>query len=351
MDKSNHIGAMTKILSIFLLGVVTLSSLLQSVSLLDVSAQSLNQNQELTLTTQSVTPKEADTFTASFSYVNSGKQFEVKTGNKNSVSPEPLERGQSTVFRAGENKDSWKTIIKCGESIIWKVKTTSGFVETKAAAPQCGSFDPNSSSSSSCSNTLGWIEDYDKLTQNARTYFIPRNNTIPLDHTPKKNPESYKVLVCNFTQKVAYKNTKDKWTLIDNTIEKLSKEKLGFSYKTTGNDYEILFPSNPNNGFKFTQVDGTYVSSTKITIDEKPLNWNNKSQVKLEKDTITYSEVLPSIDLQYHIDNEGFAKYFILKDEKALLTDLSKIEFTLDTGDKKVIKKNDLKDIVEKKGP
>jgi hypothetical protein len=44
--------------------------------------------------------------------------------------------------------------------------------------------------------------------------------------------------------------------------------------------------------------------------------------------------------LKYVVDNTGVTKFFILKDAKALASDLSTIEYTIDSGDKKITKVN-----------
>lgn len=210
-----------------------------------------------------------------------------------------------------------------------------------------------------CSNPIGFIEDTTKKEANSKYFWVPKNKDVPKNLTPTSNPEYFTKVVCSYANKVNYQENgvfKD----IDNNLKEIDKkDSASKDYKFTngGNDFKVYFSENPNKGFWFKNNQGVEIKVTKVSISSKDLNFDSKPgcegavsatgrhqadcKIKLEGSTITYSEVLPDIDLQYKVDNEGVSKYFVLKNKKALESDLSKIEFEIDTGNKKLVKKNE----------
>lgn len=234
-------------------------------------------------------------------------------------------------------------------------------------------------SSSNCINPIGYEEDVTKKTETTKYYWVPKNKDVPRNLTRSSNPEYFTTVVCSYSSKVNYKDTDGKFKIIDNTLKNIDKKDLvvpskqngsqsssnslknnelikSYAYTNTGNDFKVYFSSNPNNGFWFIAPDGTELKVTNVSIAGKGLYFDNKLEnknnqvgaTKLDANSITYNDVLPNIDLQYRVDNEGVSKYFILKNKESVKNDLSKIEFTIDSGDSKLIKKNAINEDLNK---
>ncbi len=104
------------------------------------------------------------------------------------------------------------------------------------------------------------------------------------------------------------------------------------------------FPTNPNEEFYFkTKKDasGVEFEVIKVSIGTKSLNVNKATY----KDNIlTYPEVLEGVDLQYHLNTNGIAKFFVIKNAAAITkNDLTSYSFDL-ADNSKLEKKDEKKD-------
>jgi hypothetical protein len=179
----------------------------------------------------------------------------------------------------------------------------------------------------SCNDSTNLIEDTTKRTEYVRIFNVSNSN---------------RQLGCSFAQKMSYKDSAGKIQLINSYLKKDGK-----NYVNIANDFKVSFSEDPNKGWSFQSspaANGTQnsISITKVTVGGKSLS--TKGKPVLDKNTITYQDILPNIDLKYTVDNEGVSKQFILKTKDALKNDLSVIEFELESN-KKVTKKNPKKDI------
>ena len=309
-----------------------------------------------------------NTYLATFGYDNKNTtEITIDSASSNYFTPKSEFKTQTTYFKTGRVDNAFTAELFCGTKLSWTVIPPNGKPSTaKVDAPRCGALlndsNGNPLPSSSCENPEGWIEDETGQTQTSTNYFIPKSPYIPTSHTPKDNPDSFKTASCGFTQKIRYIDPKDgnKLKTVDNAIilldalndtnTKDGKEikdtkqakKDGYKYVNKGNDFRAYFPENPNSGWKFENDGGESITVTKVSISGKPLT-TSPNQVVIDKNTITYKNILPSIDLQYQVDNTGVSKFFILRDKTALSADLSKIEFEIKS-DKKLTKSNPLKE-------
>ena len=300
-----------------------------------------------------LTDPKAAVYSAGFGYTNlTSNPITVPVGSDNFLAPVDVSTGSVVVetFKPGVQVNTFRVDLKCDQFVSWSIKGPNPNTQVVTAkAPSCDSLSSKSEDKvASCTNTLGWEEDTSRGDNNNKFFWVPKNSgvSLPKGATHAKNPELFNTMLCSYTDKVKYKDANGKFLNIDNTIKELdsndSKRKNeGYKYVNTGNDFKAYFPANPNLGWKFENDQGVKVTILKVSISGGSLNFNPNS-VKIDGSSIIYSEVLPNVDLQYKVDNDGVSKAFILKNKEALKNDLSKIEFTLDTGDKKLSKSNTL---------
>jgi Peptidase family M23/Ricin-type beta-trefoil lectin domain len=234
----------------------------------------------------------------------------------------------------------------------------------------------------SCLDPLGWIEDESARTNGSKTYFVPRNKSVSTSARPTKEPSLFVKTICAFAGKVHFKDNFDnnKFKDIDNQITEVDKvsdskndktkeqaaktkqkqEKLsdkvitkdkelqeGYIYTNISNDFKVYFNTDPNKGWIYynsgndinSDSDDILIKTVKVTVGDNKI-LKSKQKPILEGNKITYPEVLPSIDLQYIVSNTGVNKYFVLKDKKALKSDLSRIDYTTQTNQKIETKDN-----------
>ncbi|MEI6729118.1 MAG: hypothetical protein WCK98_05745 [bacterium] len=297
-------------------------------------------------------PKAA-VYSAGFGYTNlTSNPITVPAGSDNFLAPVDISTGSNVVetFKPGTQVNTFRVDLKCDQFVTWSIKGPNSTTQSASAkAPSCDSVSAKPEDNvASCTNPVGWEEDISRGDNNNKFFWVPKNSAValPKGASHAKNPELFNTMLCSYTDKVKYKDSEGKFKNIDNTIKELdsndSKRKNeGYKFVNTGNDFKAYFPANPNQGWKFENDQGVKVTILKVTIAGGGLNFNVNS-VKIDGSSIIYSEVLPNVDLQYKVDNDGVSKAFILKNKEAIKNDLSKIEFTLDTGDKKLSKSNTL---------
>ena len=205
--------------------------------------------------------------------------------------------------------------------------------------------------SGSCSDPIGWIENIEAKTQNSISYYVPKNRLVKAGSNPKANPESFVIIVCSSTDKINYLDKRDgRYKKIDNTVKATNstKDGLEYAYTNTANDFGAYFHKDPSRGWLFVSGETT-VKVVKVQIGGLG-STGSTSVLKvnpaiLRDNTVTYPEILPDIDLVYTVTNRGVSKSFIVKSKVALANDLSKIVYTLETGNKlNITKKAELKD-------
>jgi murein DD-endopeptidase MepM/ murein hydrolase activator NlpD len=278
-----------------------------------------------------------DTYTAFFSYQNdSGKPVIAPIGNKNAFAPDIENRGQPTSFVKGLQEKVFSVALVCGTTVTWSLTGPDGKInKATAAAPLC----TNKDIAASCISPTGWIEDKTRRSETTATYWVAREPNTPADVTPQSKPGAFQTVLCSFSQKKYYKNTTT--GNFEGIFNEVSEKKSGrFAYQSSGNDYIAQFATDPNNGFEFVTAKGVSFGVKSVLVDEKPLSWDTAKKPILNKNTITYENVLPDTDLRYILDNEGITKFFVLKSAAALTADFAKIEFVLSDSTKPIIKTN-----------
>ena len=221
-------------------------------------------------------------------------------------------------------------------------------------------------SGSSCENPVSWIEDKPERTEYSKTYFVPLNEEA-LEQDPTENPEMFSYQSCIFATQQSYSPGEESELIdIDNTIIPLEnpvttqvnldplrsgKTKQGrgqnktgttieYAYTNQANDFNVLFPTDPNDGYSFTNRDGSVVEIVEVVIGEQNLQ-TSPDQIVLEDNLIRYTEVLPEVDLEYIVYPESVAKYVVLKSEKALENNLSSIRLTYSAQTRQLNKRNE----------
>lgn len=323
--------------SLLLLPAMAVSSLL-SILPLSVSAQ----DNGLTIQTSRITYKTAETFTAVFSYSNnSGKQINIAAGANNYLSPgEKNERGQTQQFKKGVVENAWSIDLSCETSVTWVVMYNGQELKAEANAPRCGSViseNGSKQSASTCYNPKGWIEAVEYRTESTNFYWVPNKNTS-IASTPTSSPDDFTLTSCTSTAPMNY--LKDgKMVSIENQL--IQTQNPQYPYSNKANNFSVLFASDPNNGWQYFSKETNLIANS-LKIGGKPIVWSNKQPV-IKNNTITYFEILPSVDLVYTVTNSGVSKQFILQNEQALQNDLSTIEYTLiETSGKTIKKENQL---------
>lgn len=335
---------------IFIYIIFAITVLTSTVNLYAAPQQIKDKKIDVFLNEIKLKDNSSTTYTASFGYDSKNNTDIFISGNDNVFTTSPVIRGQITQFKPGKLDAQFTIDIKCGEIAEWNITDPTGKLQkAKAEAPICGAIILDKdlkplTDSPTCDNPSGWIEDEDSRSETSSLYFVPKNPNISKGNTPKKNPELFKFVSCATTTKVNFKDKNGKFKPVSNDLVEVDtnqKERKdeGYKYVNKENDYQSYFAEDPNNGWKFQNNKDKLVIK-KVTIVGKPLI---KNQIKVDKNTITYTDVVPGIDLQYVTDNTGVSKYFVIKSKEALVNDLSSIEFEIDS-DKKISKNNALKE-------
>ncbi|MGL4758961.1 MAG: hypothetical protein ACRCXZ_06490, partial [Patescibacteria group bacterium] len=292
-------------------------------------------------------------YSVSFGYESKNNTEVSVIGNNNIFTTEPSSRGQVGIFKPGKQDFQFSIDLKCGETAEWSLIDTSGKLQkAKAEAPICGAIvlddDQNPlPDSPTCENPVGWIEDETARTEKGTVYFVPKKTDIPQNTKPKTSPELFKNAACATTSKINFKDKTGKYKAINNDLVEIATDQKehkdeGYKYSNKENDFQAYFAEDPNNGWKF-QNDKDKLVIKKVTIAGKSIS---KNSVTIDKNTITYVDIVPGVDLRYVADNTGVSKYFIIKNKEALVNDLSSIEFEIDSA-KKISKTNQQKTSIE----
>ncbi|MGB3852529.1 MAG: fibronectin type III domain-containing protein, partial [Tunicatimonas sp.] len=81
-----------------------------------------------------VTPNGDGTYTATFGYYNQNDMgVNIPVGENNRFSPTPQDRGQTTTFRRGRQREVFSVILQPGETVVWTLKGPNGRRRTSTA--------------------------------------------------------------------------------------------------------------------------------------------------------------------------------------------------------------------------
>lgn len=298
--------------------------------------------------------KSNDTYELNLSYNNTSKE-DINFG-KNQINIEQKK------FKIGENINAFKYTIKCGEknSIIAKnlqnkevilvkpfeipCSKTNGNIEplylykktgekmspSEINEARAGYKEATVISDSTCENPKGWIEDKEAKNANSNIYyFLEDPKSYKHGDTPQNNSYKFLKISCTSLVKQNFKSESGKFLKIDNTIVKLNKPNLTYTYTNNGNDFKVYFPTNPNLGWKYVNGTNTFTVS-KVSIGDKNLA---VADVILQDNTITYKDIVKNVDLQYTVNNEGVTKYVIINSVEAFDSDLTKITFNIENNE------------------
>lgn len=178
-------------------------------------------------------------------------------------------------------------------------------------------------SASTCENTIGWVEDPDKRDEYSTTYVIAKDpKVITFKEDIKNDPAKTLNVACASTSKQNYKDAATgKIEKIDTTI--VINQKGNFANKAA--DFYIEFDKDPNLGWTFSKGQ-EYLKVTSVSFGGKKLKVNTPV---IKGNTLTFTEVLAGIDLEYTVSSEGVSKNIIVKTKEALDSGIESIEFTL----------------------